>query len=197
VALTKRFDRSLYDLYDQKAKEGAIVFALTAQSLPARENPARYGVDVLYGHDIFDERGLEAEVKVVWEGGPFPYENINVLGRKAKYFSAKCDLILFAKNLIDYAFIDGASIMASPKEVVSNKYMRAGEEFFKVHIDDAVFGKLTHDLVPCACGSISTRVDYRTSTAECMDCGKKRKRYLRKKSRKSHASHAPKGHQTG
>ena len=151
--MKKRFDRDLYDTYDNVAKNGALRFLADHGAREVRPHSSRYGADVEY----IDRRGragkLEAEVKAVWAGGNFPYSDINVLGRKEKYFADSTDLFMMSANYQDYLVIRGSDIIQCPLVEVANRYVWKGEKFFKVPLSLAVFGRLTKpvDSLPPLC----------------------------------------------
>jgi len=173
--MKKRFDRDLYDTYDNVAKNGALRYladVCAAQEL--RPHSDRYGADVEY----IDWRGrsgkLEAEVKAVWTGGDFPYSDINVLGRKEKYFAAGTDLFMMAANYQDYLVIRGSNIIQCPLVEVANRYVWKGEKFFKVPIKLATFGRFETpvDTAPPLCDNCCMWQGYAIgeSTWVCVGC---------------------------
>lgn len=154
----KRFDRALYNQYDQMAKNGAIRYLQMHGAICIKPHAERYGADVEYHSADGEDGSLEAEVKAVWAGGDFPYPNVNVLHRKTKYFNNGTDLFLMAANGQDWLHITAQDILASPIEEVYNRYVRGGERFYKVALTAARFGRF------------DTPVDI--STPLCQSCGK-------------------------
>lgn len=140
----KAFSPSLHRQFDDIAKSAGMFHAYSLGSRWVQANPDKYGCDVIYKLNG-QEHLLETEVKLTWPGGPFPYDTINVLGRKAKYFIQGASILILARNLQDYLIIDPATILAISTTSVDNKYM-AAEEFYQVPIELATFYKFSAPL---------------------------------------------------
>jgi hypothetical protein len=139
--MRKKFDRQLYDQNDNIAKTKVTEIL---KDYVVKENPRKRDVDLL----IYDKDGnhlfnVEAERKLVWQGRKFPYDNVQIAGRKRKY--AELDkptyFIMFNETWDSYLVIKHTDLLASPLKVVSNKYVRFGEEFFQVPLDKITFNE--------------------------------------------------------
>ena len=131
---------------------------------------SKYGVDLVRTTPA-GQNQLECEVKKVWKGGRFPYNDVQVLHRKLKYFSVGADLLLVAGNHQDFCIIESKAIVNAPVVSISNVYVPSGELFFKVQISDAKFGAFPSPLTPncvCNCGG-STYIVMKTKMV-CEEC---------------------------
>lgn len=174
--MKKRFDRDLYNLYDNAAKNGALRFLADHGARELRPHSSRYGADVEYADAKGRHGKLEAEIKAVWTGGPFPYSDINVLGRKEKYFSTGTNLFMMAANYMDYMVIGGLDIIQCPLVEVANRYVWKGELFYKVPLTLAVFGRFETpvDTAPPLCDNCCMWQGYAVAPEgdawTCMGC---------------------------
>lgn len=140
----KRFDHDLYKKNDNIGKMAVIYYLLLDKRVNSVRIPLnKYQVDIQYTHKSSRKmRAMEAEVKRVWKGGKFPYDSVDVLHRKAKYFEDGADLFLLSDNRQDYVVIKAKDILVSPVVAKYTKYTQSGEEkFFRVALDRASFGK--------------------------------------------------------
>jgi hypothetical protein len=156
----KKFSPSLFKANDAIAKQAGIYHLLNHGAKWVGHNPDRYACDLVYRANLdFDTppQLLEVEVKHTWDGGMFPYDTINVLERKTKYFEQGADLLLLAGNLIDYLIIKGADVLALEPIEVQNKYVHSLEFFYQVPIENVEFYKFSRALrkrsMMCSCGN--------------------------------------------
>jgi hypothetical protein len=156
----KRFSPSLYQANDAIAKQAGMYHLLNNGAQWVSMNPNRYGCDLLYRfNNDFDTEPLllEVEVKHTWDGGRFPYDTVNVLQRKAKYFEEGADLLLLSGNLKDYLIIKGADILALEPTEVQNKYVSMMEFFYQVPLEKVEFYQFSRTLrqrsMTCRCGN--------------------------------------------
>lgn len=136
----KRFDKELFDKYDQMGRD--IVKSFVGQwGMLAEDNPDRYGVDLL----LYAEGKLvacaEVEVRNSWKTVEFPYEDLNVPHRKKKLLENEVDTFFFSINSEGTAlfFCKAEDVLSSEVKESRNKYVYKGEHFYKVSLD-----KLTH-----------------------------------------------------
>lgn len=172
--MRKRFDKSLYDLYDNAAKNGALRYLAHNGARELRPHSDRYGADVEYTDKVGRPGKLEAEIKAVWKGGDFPYPDVNVLGRKGKYFSTGTNLFMMSANYQDYLIIQGRDIMKCPLVEVANRYVFKGEFFYKVPMSLAFFGRFESpvDTVPPLCDNCHLWTGYAVDDGgwTCIGC---------------------------
>ena len=76
TATRKRFDRDLFQLYDQQARDVTTKY-LQAQGYRVAEHPDRYAQDLIAYGDVKDFC-VECEVKLVWTTEDFPYPNVQL-----------------------------------------------------------------------------------------------------------------------
>ena len=126
-SVRKKFDRGLYNTYDG-AKE------FIAARLGGSINPNRYGPDV-----IVEDRFVEVEVKTAWPGGDdgvFPYSDIRITDRKAKWVEMNINFIILSKDMRWACIIQPKSLRPEYRKVVSNRFVRNGEYFFVIPVEE-------------------------------------------------------------
>jgi len=127
-SVRKEFSSSLYSENDSIAKKKTFeLFESNGILLYAPDN--QFTVDLQS-----DEFNVECEIKRLWKGSSFPFDDIQIPERKKKF--AKLDkptyFIIWNNDLTNYIIIDTISLLNSPIEEVRNKYVNKGELFFKV-----------------------------------------------------------------
>lgn len=129
----KPFSRALHQKNDPTSRRVVKEFFLK-NKMPLEDNPNKYGVDLISADKTLQ---IEVEHRLVWEDSEFPYDDVNVPERKAKFFVENhiCYVIL-SRDYSHIGMIDGKTLM---KYIVdenlkesSNKYVRQGEYFYKV-----------------------------------------------------------------
>lgn len=144
----KHFDRELYNKYDVMAKAKANeIFATGGWTI--ENNEKKMGVDFL----VFDEDDnhvayLEVEVKTNWEEKEFPYSDVQWPERKWKYCNLDKPTIFMMFNIdaSHYLTARGETLLSSKLEMVRNKYVRYGENFFKVPVSKITFDNVYKEL---------------------------------------------------
>lgn len=129
----KPFSKSLFQANDPKSRK-IVKEYLAKQGIIVNDNSNKYGVDL-----ISEDQSLHVEVehRLIWKDDEFPYAEINLPERKAKFFCA--NHIAYFILSCDYShigMIDGKTLMRyivdeNLKES-SNKYVRQGEYFYKL-----------------------------------------------------------------
>lgn len=166
----KLFSPRLFKENDVIGKTAGIIYLSSLGPGEIEVETTKYGVDLVRTSGGANQ-SLECEVKKVWKGGAFPYTDVQVLHRKAKYFSVGADLLLLSGNHQDFCIIKSKDIMAAPVEKVSNIYVPQGELFFKVPLKKAMFASFSHQISPnciCQCGGSSYTV--MKTTMRCKGC---------------------------
>lgn len=176
---TKKFSKQCHKENDQLGKNAGVLHLVQAASINrVWVNTARTGVDIHFTRTDGSVGTLECEVKKAWEGGKFPYETINALGRKGKFFETGAAWLLLSNNKQDYLLVSGEDIIASPMEEVRNQYSLTGEMFYKVPVSKAIFWRFGTPLyeLPVDCGECaSTVIDCSDKTNICCgQCGRER-----------------------
>lgn len=129
----KPFDKSLYRKNDPKSRKVVKKYFLK-QNIILEDNPNKFGVDLISKDATLQ---VEVEHRLVWKSVEFPYEEINVPERKAKYFVENhiCYVIL-SYDYSHIGMIDGKTLRKYLNQDTltecSNKYIKQGEMFFKV-----------------------------------------------------------------
>lgn len=146
--MRKHFDRELYNKYDTMAKAKVNeLFDDTGWTIEVNEK--KMGVDFLvYDEDDEHVAYLEVEVKTNWKEETFPYSDVQWPERKWKY----CELdkptifLMFNIDLSQYLTARGETLLGSKLEMVRNKYVRYGENFFKVPVSKITFNDVYKEL---------------------------------------------------
>ena len=128
----KMFNQKLFNENDARAREKAKL--LLSNNFIVKDNPDDYGVDLICYRKCDNKKFyVEVEVKLLWSGQKFPWSDINILGRKEKYFKVPNTMMLmFNTDLTSCFIVSGKTILESPKVEVSNYRNPSGEMFFKV-----------------------------------------------------------------
>jgi len=130
---SKRFSPSLHQSNDPKSRQ--IVKDYLAQfGLIVKDNSDKYGVDLVSEDGLLQ---IELEHRLPWVDEEFPYAEINVPERKAKFLregqvqyiilSRAYDRLGIVTGEIIQQFIVDDNLVVNP-----NKYVRNDEYFFKV-----------------------------------------------------------------
>lgn len=142
MAVRKKFNRALYEAYDQKAKD-ALVAYLTSKGHTIVSDDEDYYVDV-----VSASKGLvfynEAEVKVAWDGDwPEDWLEIRIPERKTrlldKYKSEKgfLNFYVFNKDLTKAWRIKDTLLTEESLKEAKGRYIQKGEKFFHINYKDA------------------------------------------------------------
>ena len=129
----KPFSKSLHQKNDPQSRRIVKEYFLR-HNMPLNDNPNKYGVDL-----ISEDQSLQVEVehRLVWKDEEFPFDEINVPERKAKFFVENhISYVILSCDYSHIGLIDGKTIQKymtndNLKES-SNKYVRQGEYFYKV-----------------------------------------------------------------
>jgi len=133
MSAQKRFDRELFQKYDQLARVVTTTY-LESLGFEVQEHPDKYAQDLLAfkgdaGHCV------ECEVKLVWEGEDFPYPNVQLPKRKDKFFNVDTQFFIWNKPL-EYAMTFWSYDVATLEPVeVPNRYVHSGEYFYQIPME--------------------------------------------------------------
>ena len=129
----KRFDRELFQEYDQKARDVTTSY-LHSLGYEVTEHPDRYAQDLIAtSPDI--EFCVECEVKLVWDSDEFPYPNVQLPERKKKFFAVPTQFFIWNKPL-EYAMTFWSHEVSELEPVeVPNRYVHSGEYFYQIPMD--------------------------------------------------------------
>lgn len=100
------------------------------------DNPDRYGPDLLVDTGTLKFYS-EVEIKRVWSGKEFKYDTLQIPERKRKFIGLEmpCAFIVFNNEQTHGYLCTDSQLAVSPVVEVSNKYMRSGENFFKLPVN--------------------------------------------------------------
>lgn len=139
----KHFDKKLYETFDAKAKT-KVLELLVPTGLKACESPKKTAVDLMVYRDRDHIFNIETEVKSVWLEDTFPYANVQFPHRKEKYalLDTPTIFVMFNGRMNKFLSVTSQDLLASPIEMVRNKYVKFGEYFFQVPLDRVSFNDL-------------------------------------------------------
>lgn len=132
----KTFQQSLHDENDIPARETVKRF-YSHIGYDLKDNPDKYGIDLIDKDGILS---VEVERRLVWEGGEFPFSDVNFLHRKEKFFvkskSKLTDYAIVSVDLKRVGLIDKATLVAyfdwtAPVEN-PNRFVHDSEFFYKI-----------------------------------------------------------------
>tara|TARA_E500000318_G_C3535276_1_gene202284 strand:+ start:710 stop:1156 length:447 start_codon:yes stop_codon:yes gene_type:complete len=128
--MKKQFDQPLFEKHDAAARAATSAF-IRDQGWEVRENPD------IYAQDLIATKGdaellIECEVKVVWDGGAFPFDTVQLPERKRKFFTPNTIFFVWNKDLSDAVYFSARDIQGLKPVLVPNKYIKSGEYFFQV-----------------------------------------------------------------
>lgn len=139
----KRFDRDLYEKYDQLAKE-KVFEAIDKRKFKLEENPKKRGVDLLVFNKGEHILNIETEIKRVWKGKEFKYDTVQIPERKNKF--AILDIptiyVMFNNDQSEYLVIKDKDLLKSPLVEVPNRYVFKEEYFYQVPLKKVVFNDI-------------------------------------------------------
>lgn len=143
----KHFDKELYAKYDVAAKK-AIKKIFKGSAWTIKENEKKTGVDFLVFEGDKHIAYLEVEVKMNWNQKDFPYGDVQWPERKWKYtqLDKPTIFLMFNHDLGQYLTARGETLLNSKLEMVRNKYVRFGENFFKVPVSEITFNDVHSEL---------------------------------------------------
>lgn len=145
--MRKLFDKELYTKHDTSAKK-TIKKIFKDSHWSIKENEKKTAVDFLVFKNNKHIAYLEVEVKMNWNTEKFPYDDVQWPERKKRY--AELDkptiFLIFNHDLSQYLTTTGEILLNSKLEMVRNKYVRYGENFFKVPIDKIIFNNINKEL---------------------------------------------------
>jgi hypothetical protein len=133
IGTSKKFSKSLFQGNDPKSRK-VVKEYLSKQGIIVEDNPNKFGVDLISKDNTFQ---VEVEHRLVWKEDEFPYDEINVPERKAKFFIE--NYIAYFILSCDYSglgMIDGTTIrkylIDENLKMSPNKYVKENEYFYKI-----------------------------------------------------------------
>lgn len=125
----KPFSPSLFKENDKLAREAGKRY-WSKQGYEVWDNPDRYGPDLIVSNEFF----CETEIKRVWKGDTFPYETLQIAGRKGKFLDSviPCVFMVCNDSLTHAIIASEDDVKSSPLVEVPNRYVHKGEYFYQV-----------------------------------------------------------------
>lgn len=125
----KRFNRELYQQNDDFAKN--IVLEYLGEGW--EENPNGRSVDLI---NNYTKQVAECEIKRVWRGPEFPYDDIQIPERKGKWKNLDIQFFILNNEGTHAIMFTGKSLKQSRLKEVPNKFVYKGEYFYKVPLEE-------------------------------------------------------------
>jgi hypothetical protein len=131
--MLKPFSQELHNIYDAPARKAVSDWANMKWGLKIKENPNRYGVDLICFRSDFPVGALEVEVRQL---GFDSHRSIHVAQRKEKLFQEGLPTLFFAltQDLHRAYYLKADLIKDCPLVEVHNRYVGKGEMFYDVPI---------------------------------------------------------------
>jgi hypothetical protein len=139
----KKFSKKLFDENDPKSRKLVKEF-FAKHGILLEDNNDQFGVDLV---SLDGTVKIEIERRTVWKNKIFPFSEINLPERKAKFFTEKnVAYVIISDDYSRIGFIKGSRI----KEYITednlkenpNKYVAKGELFYKIPKDKFKWLKL-------------------------------------------------------
>jgi hypothetical protein len=129
----KKFDQKLFNENDPKSREVVINF-FKKYNITLKDNEDKYGVDLVSEDETAK---FELERRLVWNKTDFPFNDINLPERKAKFFlQNNVSYIIISRDYSHIGVIMGAEIKKylndSNLKESANKFVSKGEMFYKL-----------------------------------------------------------------
>lgn len=136
IGEAKRFDPTLHQGNDPQSRK-VVKDYLAKHGLLVKDNPNKYGVDLIAEDGSFQ---VEVEHRLPWIEGEFPFYDINVPERKAKFLKdGNCHYIILSRHYTWLGMITGAIvknfITVDNLRENKNKFVESEELFYKVPRD--------------------------------------------------------------
>lgn len=142
----KQFDEELFKQNDASAI-ATVVAHVCADGGFATQNDEKYAPDILvYGTSFRKLSYIETEVKHNWKADQdqFPFPTVNLPERKGKYLrkALPIEYWILRSDLKMAIILPDFVVSSSKLEEVPNKYIKAGELFYKVPVDQCILVSL-------------------------------------------------------
>ena len=131
----KPFSRALHTSNDPQSRRVVIEY-FKKQGIALNENANQYGVDLLSPDGTLQ---IEVEHRLPWTDAEWPFADINVPERKAKFLAeGKAQYIILSRDFSRMGIIRGEDvkqyIVDENLHLNKNKFVRDGEYFYKIPI---------------------------------------------------------------
>lgn len=133
IGVSKPFSKSLHAKNDPKSRKLVKEF-FAERGVVIDDHPNKYDIDLVSadGH-----LRVEVEHRLNWDMPDFPYEEVNIPERKAKFFSeGKTHYVILSRDYRYLGFISADKIQQFMKpeclKESSNRFVQHSEYFYKV-----------------------------------------------------------------
>jgi hypothetical protein len=131
----KPFSRALHQSNDPQSRKIVIEY-FKRQGLSLNENTNPYGVDLVSADGSVQ---MEIEHRLPWADDDFPFSEVNVPERKAKFLrEGKAQYVILSRDYSHMGVIEGKDIMPfivdNNLQLNRNKFVKDGEFFYKVPV---------------------------------------------------------------
>jgi len=136
--INKKFDPSLHNKYDDVGRTVVKNYFKSKLNIDAIDNSDIYGVDLILTKNNNVVGYAEVEVRNNWDKDNFPFDTLNVPSRKKKLLENEMPTFFFSVNkILTRMFCCKAEIVLQcPLVENKNKYVKDGEYFYKVPVND-------------------------------------------------------------
>jgi hypothetical protein len=129
----KTFDKKLFQQNDPKSRDVVKTF-LNKKGIEVKDNSNQYGIDLI---SINGNIKFEVERRLVWNRYEFPFNEVNLLERKTKFFTeSNTYYIIVSKDYTRIGIINNSDIKKYMTETnlkeSKNKFVSHGEMFYKL-----------------------------------------------------------------
>jgi len=131
--MRKAFSQELHDIYDAPARKAVSDWVNMKWGLEVKENPNKFGVDLICFRSGSPVGALEVEVR---QEGFDRHRTIHAAQRKDKLFQEGLPTLFFAltQDLSRAYWVKADRIASCPLVEVHNKYVNKGELFYNCPI---------------------------------------------------------------
>lgn len=146
IGVQKPFNKSLHAKNDPKSRKLVKEF-FAERGIKLIDHPNKYDVD-LVSED--GEIRIEVEHRLNWEEKEFPFTEVNVPERKAKFFeTGKTHYVILSRNYNYLGFINAELLQSYIKpeylKESSNRFVQECEFFYKVPKSNFEFYSVTYE----------------------------------------------------
>jgi hypothetical protein len=128
----KPFSKTLYK--DNDGAKLLIIKWLEGEGYNAKVNPDDYGIDLLAEHKKSKKKiEVEVEVKHNWVGERFPFFNVHIPYRKAKFAKKNSFFTMLNSDRTAILVVRGSVVSSSPIVSKKTKYTET-EKFFEIDL---------------------------------------------------------------
>lgn len=131
----KPFSKSLHSRNDPTSRQ-IVKEYLAKQGIVVDDNPNKYGIDLISSDGTLQ---IEVEHRLSWETETWPFPDINVPERKAKFLAdGKAQYIILSRDFSHIGIVRGQDVKEYMHDgnlhLNKNKYVKDGEYFYKIPI---------------------------------------------------------------